>query len=291
MALTTHELPRVNNSAFIFFVLFARQACALWGYKSETLGRKPSSMSGTVVCYYSDTLHASLGSIFFIPALVSFAMSVAGWLTHEIIFFFFGMHLFVGHTYLINVNAFYYTSTMTTDPVCPDHLMSTFPSQPTYYVCAIATIVLLYCARHRRFAIVPIGAAVAAAIGLPVGLGFLGYNSWVDILVSAVVAISTTALFYAMLICYVEPNMTGVLQQQPFRFFGYRDTFICSGPLCVKNVAMTRAIVEDLMYVQRLRKAGRETELAKQIEHGEVSILPPYEIPKKQLVDTTLLRY
>jgi len=184
-------------------------------------------VQGTVVCYFENDFQAALAMVFFLPSLVSFAVSALGWVTHQVLFLFYGLFLFSMHLVLVSINAYTIGNEEVIDPMCPEHTISGFPSQVGFYLGSFISLVLLYSWKKWNWpGTFPLIFMTFAFLTVPMVLIWTEFNSPGDVAFSLIFGILATWIFFSIIMIYVRPVLFRVLNQAPFLWMGYEDVYL-----------------------------------------------------------------
>lgn len=179
--------------------------------------------NGTVVCWFESETEALISMVYLVPTVVSFGVSVVGWVTSEVFFVLYGLFLLFMHFILLAIGAHVSGRTMIPDPLCPEHLIPGFPAQAAFYIASLATLVFLY-ALTRRHApgILPTVGLPILFLAVPGTLIWFGFNTVLDTVFSLLAGCVATFLFFWIVQLHAAPVLGTALTQAPFSWLGYR---------------------------------------------------------------------
>lgn len=116
---------------------------------------------------------------------------------------------------------------MREDPFCgPSNMSAAFPSSATFFVVAgVSFIFFLALLQNFVFDWKYWVYALVFFIVPPCYLVWLEYNSWWEILATALMALLANAAFFVILVCWASPQMPMLLNCVPNTWFSVTDTY------------------------------------------------------------------
>lgn len=134
------------------------------------------------------------------------------------------------------------------DPYCPDIIDYAFPSMTAFVVASLVTYVFLY--TYLWNVVLPWvwWAAIETLLLLPAVFVWFGVNTWLEILVSTLIGVVTTAVYLIAVRVLVARHVPMLLRLYPSTVFG-----------CVDNLLMSIRQQQWSEYLGALMRENRTT--------------------------------
>lgn len=178
-----------------------------------------------VVCYMDNMVYSLISNVLVIPSLIGLALTTLNCVDHQFIFAVYGWFLEGMYFTLLAMNA--HLQKNVSDPICPEHILPGAPSIVAFYVASLTTFIVSYALwRWRRPSVFRLVLLLLIFAGPPAVLVWFGYNSALDVALTMIYGIVSTALFFAMLSLVVRDSLDSALIRTPFSWLGYKNTWL-----------------------------------------------------------------
>ncbi len=135
-------------------------------------------------------------------------------------------------------------NTLRPDPFCPDVLSYGFPSIPAFYAAAGVTFLIGFAIWRRLMLPWSRWPVLTLLFCCPLVLSWFTYNTWVEILVTMVAGVASSAAFLIVLRYVLLPRFPEMLCTAPWTWFYCIDTWLM-GDRSRAREQRIRAIVND----------------------------------------------
>lgn len=178
-------------------------------------------------CYYVSYMGMAFGWTQMVPVVVTFFLSLLTAATGEIIYFIFGLYLYVPQ-YIVWVFQYYFQS-VRPDPVCQLYHTWAFPSTEAMYIGAIIGFFVAYSYGWNKEQSWMVWLMIYLfGLAPPFILVYVQYNRWWEVAFSMGFGFLSSVLFALVLNYFIVPDMAYLETHFPFKTFGYRDhAMIC----------------------------------------------------------------
>jgi len=221
-------------------------------------------------CYYVSLLGHTWAWTHILPTLITMSLSVASLRLHGYEWFptIYGLYLHVWQFILWVFQAHW--QIMRPHPQCAEIHTFAFPSQEAFYAVSLAAYILTYSYMWNiPLAIFTWLFIYCIVIVPPVVLVFLQYNRPWEIVVSMILGIVATVPFVLVIRIYIKPLIPYLLNQAPWCWFGYVDTYCCDK----KEQRFTRYVAECVELAEKTIDAR---------VHGRPIRMSPWDVYYRQ---------
>lgn len=180
---------------------------------------------GGILCYYGDYLGYGVAMVHAIPLVIAWSISVVGLVTHEVIFFLFGLFLHFMQICVIFLQSYYHRDTV--DLYCKFTKYYTFPNTEMFFIIAVITFVLLYHYLWKSRLTIITYIFLLIFLLIPIIILFIvGTLDVLNIFLTIIISSFSTTIFVILLHFYIIPNLKYTLKNRPWSWFGYKNTYI-----------------------------------------------------------------
>lgn len=211
-------------------------------------------MSSTGGCVYVSIMGQAFGWTQVLPTMIALTLKVVAMITHQFVFVALGLYLYAGQMILWAIQT--YMQTERSNPLCQEYHTYAFPNIETYYLTSVVTFVVAYSLIWRVQQSWMMWLTFYVMFVTPPGiLVFYAYNTWYEVLASAVIGVVMTLLFIGLMYVYIKPALCYLLNIFPCHWLGYADTWVTSP----EEQQKCRQIRRDLDAVDLYLKRGLQS--------------------------------
>ena len=179
-------------------------------------------------CWYVSALGQTWAWTHVLPTLITLSLTVVSLRLHGYEWFptVYGFYLHFWQMHLWALQVFW--SIQRPHPYCADIHTFSFPSQEAFFVASLAAYIITYSYLWR----VPLAVftwvfILCLCIFPPIVLVFFEYNRPLEIFYSMLLGIAATVPFVLVIRLYIKPWLPYLLNQPPWSWFNYIDTYCC----------------------------------------------------------------
>lgn len=180
-------------------------------------------------CFYVSALGHTWAWTHILPTLITLSLTVVSLRLHGYEWFptIYGMYLHYCQLLLWALQLLW--KSMRPHPYCAEIHTYSFPSQEAFFVASLATYLIVYSYVWRiPMAIFTWLFIICIVVFPPIVLVFFQYNRPMEIVWSMVLGIGSTVPFVLIIRYYIKPWLPYLLNQPPWCWLSYIDTYICN---------------------------------------------------------------